>query len=24
MLECHQERETLPNADLDDGSLAYS
>ena len=24
MLEYHQERETLPNADLDDGSLAYS
>jgi hypothetical protein len=24
MLEYHQERETLPNADLDDGSLVYS
>ena len=23
MLEYHQERETLPNADLDDGSLVY-
>lgn len=24
MLEYHQERETLPNSDLDDGSLVYS
>jgi monooxygenase len=24
MLEYHEERETLPNADLDDGSLIYS
>jgi monooxygenase len=24
MLEYHQERETLPKADLDDGSLTYS
>ena len=24
MLEYHQEREILPNADLDDGSLVYS
>jgi hypothetical protein len=24
MLEYHQERETLPNADLDDGSLVCS
>jgi monooxygenase len=23
MLEYHEERETLPNADLDDGSLVY-
>ena len=24
MLEYHQERETVPNAGLDDGSLVYS
>ena len=24
MLEYHQERETLPNADLDDGTLVYT